>query len=176
MNWAEVGQTVFNQVVAWLPRLGASLAVLVAFWIGGVLVAGVLDRLGRSRRLDPDATLLLAQSAKWGLVAFGAVSGLGTLGVNVSAMVAGLGLTGLALSLALKEVVSNAVAGVLILLSKPFQRGDRITVTTFQGRVLEINLRYTTLESDDGRIFVPNMLLLSNVMIVRSTANGRNNA
>jgi small-conductance mechanosensitive channel len=101
-----------------------------------------------------------------GLLLFGVITALGTMGVNVSAMVAGLGLTGLALGLALKEVVSNAVAGVLILIYKPFKRGDVVAVLTFKGRTSEINLRYTTLDTPEGRVFVPNMLLLTNVMMV----------
>jgi small-conductance mechanosensitive channel len=149
-----------------LPQCGVGLVVFLAFWLAGVIAAGLIGRLGRLRRLDPDVTLLLAQSAKVGMVLFGLVSGLGTVGINVSALVAGLGLTGLALGLALKEVVSNAIAGVLILVYKPFKRGDTVAVLTFQGRASEVNLRYTTLEADVGRVFVPNMMLLTNVVVV----------
>jgi len=149
-----------------LPQCAGGLAVFLAFWLAGVIAAGLIRRLGRSRHLDPDVTLLLAQSAKVGLVLVGLVSGMGTLGINVSAMVAGLGLTGLALGLALKEVVSNAIAGVLILVYKPFKRGDMVAVLTFQGRAAEVNLRYTTLETNGGRVFVPNMMLLTNVVAV----------
>jgi small-conductance mechanosensitive channel len=141
-------------------------AVFLAFWLAAVLAAGAIGRLGRSRRVDPDVVGLLAQSSKVGLLLFGAITALGTLGVNVSAMVAGLGLTGLALGLALKEVVSNAIAGVLILIYKPFKRGDVVAVLAFKGRASEINLRYTTLDTPEGRVFVPNTLLLTNVMTV----------
>jgi small conductance mechanosensitive channel len=149
-----------------LPKCAAGLAVFVAFWLAAVVASGLIRRLGLSRRVDPDVTQLLAQSAKVGLVLFGLVSGLGTVGVNVSALVAGLGLTGLAIGLALKEVVSNAIAGALILVYKPFRRGDTVAVLTFQGRALEVNLRYTTLEAGGGRVFVPNMMLLTNVVAV----------
>ena len=161
-TWTEM----YNDAVKLLPKCGAGLAVFLAFWLAGVIAAGLIGRLGRSRRLDPDVTLLLAQSAKLGLVLFGLISGLGTAGINVSALVAGLGLTGLALGLALKEVVSNAIAGVLILVYKPFKRGDTVAVLTFQGRASEVNLRYTTLEAGGGRVFVPNMMLLTNVVVV----------
>jgi small-conductance mechanosensitive channel len=163
---AETWAKMLEDAVKLLPKCGAGLAVFLAFWLAGVIAAGLIDRLGRSRRVDPDVTLLLAQSAKVGLVLFGLISGLGTMGINVSALVAGLGLTGLALGLALKEVVSNAIAGVLILVYKPFKRGDTVGVLTFQGRAAEVNLRYTTLETGGGRVFVPNMMLLTNVVVV----------
>ncbi len=161
-TWTEM----YHDAVKLLPKCGVGLAVFLAFWLAGVIAASLIGRLGRSRRLDPDVTLLLAQSAKVGLVLIGLISGLGTMDVNVSALVAGLGLTGLALGLALKDVVSNAIAGVLILVYKPFKRGDTVAVLTFQGRASEVNLRYTTLEADGGRVFVPNMMLLTNVMVV----------
>jgi small-conductance mechanosensitive channel len=167
---AETWKSMFNDVVGLLPRFGAGLAVFLAFWLGAVLAAAAIARLGRSRRVDPDVVGLLAQSSKVGFLLFGAITALGTLGINVAAMVAGLGLGGLALGLALKEVVSNALAGVLILIYKPFKRGDVITVLTFQGRASEIDLRYTTLDTGNGRVFVPNMLLLTNVMVVGPAA------
>ena len=88
------------------------------------------------------------------------------VGVNVSALVAGLGLTGLAIGIALKDVVSNAIAGIMILIYKPFQRNDRIVVTGLEGTVVQIDLRFTTLETADRRILIPNSNLLTNSIIV----------
>lgn len=166
--------SMLHEMVGWLPKLGASCAVFIGFWIGGMVAAKLIDRLGRSRRLDADLTLFLRQSSKISLLVFGAISALGTLGVNVSAVVAGLGLTGLALGLALKEVVSNAVAGVMLILYKPFNRGDVVKVLDFQGRALEVNLRYTLLETSDGRVYVPNMMLVTNVVLVGAADLGAN--
>jgi len=89
-------------------------------------------------------------------------------------MVAGLGLTGLALGLALKEIVSNALAGVLILIYKPFKRGDAIGVLAFRGAVVEVNLRYTTIESKTSRVFIPNTLLLTNAVELTSVGKEPN--
>ena len=81
--------------------------------------------------------------------------------VDVTALVAGLGLTGFALGFALKDLISNLLAGVLLLLYRPFQRGDHIDVAGFSGFVREIDLRYTTLEEEEKIYLVPNSLLLS---------------
>jgi small-conductance mechanosensitive channel len=96
---------------------------------------------------------------------------MGTLGVNVGAMIAGLGLVGFALGFALKDLLSNFLAGLLILIYNPFVRGDRITVSGNEGQVIEINLRYTVLQEQDKRALIPNSILFSNpVIVLRQTA------
>lgn len=146
-----------------LPRAGAALLTFLAFWAAARAADALLRRFGRARRLDPDLTALLGRAARATLVAFGAVTALGTLGLDVRALVAGLGLTGFALGFALRDIISNTLAGVLILLHKPFQRGDRISVAGAEGVVSEIDLRYTTLVVDAGtRVLVPNSTLFTN--------------
>ena len=54
----------------------------------------------------------------------------------------------------------------MILIYKPFHRHDRITVTALEGTVVQIDLRYTTLETADRRILIPNANLLTNSIIV----------
>ncbi len=164
------GDYLRTHLLAVAPRVGAGLLVFVAFWAGGVVLERLIRRVGRARRVDPDVSGLLARSAKIGMLLFGAVSGLGTLGINVTAMVAGLGLTGIALGLALKEIVSNALAGVLLLVYKPFKREDLIKVLDFEGRVGEVDLRYTLLEGTGERVFVPNTLLLTSAVRVKVEA------
>lgn len=105
-----------------------------------------------------------------GVWVFGIMTALGTLGVDVSALVAGLGLTGFALGFALKDVISNALSGILILVYQPFRKGSVINVTGSEGMVVEINLRYTVLQGDDKLSFVPNATLFTNtVVVVKST-------
>ncbi len=165
----EASEAVWGQAMLYLPRLGAGLAVFLTFWVAGVAIRRLVHRVGEVRKIDPDVVALLANSAKIGMLLFGAISGLGTLGINVTAMVAGLGLTGIALGLALKEIISNALAGMLLLVYKPFKRNDEIAVLALRGRVLEVNLRYTLLESGAERVFIPNTLLLTNAVGVAKT-------
>ncbi|PCI37618.1 MAG: hypothetical protein COB53_05925 [Elusimicrobia bacterium] len=88
------------------------------------------------------------------------------MGINVGALVTGLGLTGFALGFALKDALSNLLAGAMILIYRPFQHGDRIKVKTFEGKVVEIDLRYTTLKGDAAQYLVPNSLMLSNPITI----------
>ncbi len=155
-------------LLAWLPRLGLGLAVAAAFWLAGVAARGALLRVAARMEAGRDAVVrLLGRVAHLGLVLVGAVSGLGTLGVDVGALVAGLGLTGFAVGFALRDALSNLLAGVLILLYQPFRCGDRIQVAGKEGVVRWIDLRYTTLEDEGGRVLVPNGVLLTQTVRVR---------
>ncbi len=156
----------WDDVLGFLPRLGTSAAVFAGFWIGGGVACRVIRRLGETQSIDDSLTSLLGRVAKIGLLLFGAITALGTLGVDVTALVAGLGLTGFALGFALKDIVSNVLAGILVIIYKPFEPGDTIAIGADQGKVLEINLRYTVLESGEKRVFVPNSLVFSKPVVV----------
>ena len=58
-------------------------------------------------------------------------------------------------------MLSNFISGILIFIYEPFQLGDTITVDGKKGRVVDINLRYVTLESEEVRILLPNSLSVS---------------
>jgi small-conductance mechanosensitive channel len=155
------------RVLVELPRILTSIVLVLLFWIGARIARAVVLRMGTNRRVNADAVHILADGLKWTVLTIGLITGLGTVGVDVSALIAGLGLTGLALGIALKDVVSNSIAGIMILIYKPFQRHDRITITGLEGTVVQIDLRYTTLETVEQRILIPNANLLTNSIIVR---------
>jgi small conductance mechanosensitive channel len=150
-------------ILGLVPTLVGALAVFVGFLVAAALAARTVTRLGRLRALDEDLTSVLARAARLTLVTFGVVTAVGTLGVDVKALVAGLGLTGFALGFALKDIISNTLAGILILLYKPFHRGDRVEVLGSEGMVESIDMRYTRLLAKDGsRVLVPNANLFTN--------------
>ena len=144
----------------------SGLVVFAIFWLAAVVVSRIGVRVGKARHIDKALIRLFEPACRISLILFGAVTGLGTAGVDVTALVAGLGLTGFALGFALKDTISNLLAGILIIIYKPFRSGDHIKVTAFEGTVAEIDLRYTVLEADDQRIFVPNSILFTNAIAV----------
>ena len=153
------------QVAAWAPNIGVAIIVFAGFWLAGVAGRRVILRV--ASRTDPNLNFVLRMAARvvsTALLLFGAVTALGTMGVNVSALVAGLGLTGFALGFAMKDILSNLMSGVLILLYRPFSINDHITVTGLEGLVTEIDLRYTRLEKGDRIYLIPNSLLITNTI------------
>ena len=163
---AETWENLKNQALLLLPRLGTALAILFVFWLLARGVSRVVERLTNARRLDPDITMFLGRAVRIVLFLFGLVTVLGTLGLDVTALVAGLGLTTFAIGFALKDILSNAVAGILVLLYRPFRVGDRVNVKSLEGTVVEINLRYTVLEGDGKKILIPSSLLFSEPVTV----------
>ncbi len=153
-----------------LPGIFAGLVVIVVFLIAAVTTRKLLRRL--SARIEPDKRPLVelaAETLRYVVIAVGLIMGLGTMGVDVSALIAGLGLTGFALGFTLRDAVSNLIAGVLILLYQPFGYGDKITVGGNKGTVIGINFRYTVLEADgEAVVHVPNSTMFSNSVKVEA--------
>ena len=104
---------------------------------------------------------LLAKIVYISLVIIGIISGLGTTGVNIMPLITGLGLTGFALGFAFKDFLSNILAGIMIIIHRPFILGDEITVSGLSGKIVNIDLRYTALSSDDKIYLIPNTTLLT---------------
>ena len=93
----------------------------------------------------------------------GIIIGLDNIGFDITAMIAGLGIGGLALALAAQDSVKNIFAGIMIFLDKPFRIKDRIQVDGFDGIVEDVGLRSTRLRTLEGRIVtIPNSRFTDN--------------
>ena len=145
-----------------IPRMLAALAVLGVFWAIAAGLRAVLRVL--FRRIISDLTVenLLKQIAYYLVWAIGILVAADALGFEPETVVTGLGLTGLALGFALKDIISNFVSGILILALRPFQIGDEIVVGETEGSVQRIRLRATEIKTYDGRlVLVPNAELFT---------------
>ncbi len=165
----EVSRHWSDQAIALAPRIFAGLLVFLVFWWLARLARWFMRRLMKKRGPEGAAVLELAQSA--GAIALfflGVITALGTMGVNISALVATLGLSGFALGFALKDALASLLAGCLILLYRPFRCGDMVTISgNGQGRVSEINLRYTVLQDKGQRYLVPNSVIYTTTLCVQ---------
>ena len=96
----------------------------------------------------------------------GLIIGLDNIGFDITAMIAGLGIGGLALALAAQDSVKNIFAGVMIFLDKPFKLKDRIQISGFDGTVEEVGIRSTRIRTLEGRIVtIPNCTFTDNSVI-----------
>lgn len=159
-------QTLTNEASLWLPRLAVFIVICIIFVVLARISRGIINNSSRRLGLDRDIVLLLARTSNVAIAIVGLITALGTLGINVSALVAGLGLTGFAFGFALKDSVSNLLSGVLILLYRPFKTGDRISLSGYEGNVISIDLRYTELDSDGNRVLIPNSKLFTDPITV----------
>jgi small-conductance mechanosensitive channel len=142
----------------------------VAVWIGLLLTrhaqAAVRRMVRRARPGDQQVLeALFTRVVQVGGIVLIVVLALAFLGVNVSALVASLGLTSLALGFALKDVIEQTVAGTLLLLIRPFNIGDVIELDGVEGVVTNVGLRTTELRSADGvHVLIPNNKVYQSVI------------
>ena len=149
-------------------------------FVGDLLTALESEVLARSRTsLDKTALPMINKAVRFVIVALGVVLALSEMGINVAPMLAGAGVMGLALSLAAKDTLSNLIAGVLLIVDRPFQVGDRIELwmapneTGSWGDVIEIGLRATKIRNPDNLVVVvPNNQIMQRD-IVNYTMSGQ---
>ena len=179
-----VAWAVWRLVNIWSIPNEAGTAPLVANWVLAIwvgllflplsrFIGDVLDLVeGRvvargETTLDETAFPLINRTVRFIVLALGVVLALDLLGLNIAPLLAGAGVMGLALSLAAKDTLSNLIAGVLLIMDRPFKVGDRIELWTAPnetgtwGDVIEIGLRATKIRNPDNLvIIVPNSLIM----------------
>lgn len=136
--------------------LTAFLFILVGLYIAR-LISRLIVRGLRYRKVDAEPTLLLSRIVQWAIIVGVILFSAQQVGVNVTAILAGLGILGFTLGFALQDVSKNFIAGLLLLLQQPFKLGDTIQVSGFSGTIIDINLRDTEIRTMDGlRVRIPN--------------------
>ena len=144
---------------------GVAIIALGVFggWILKLRLRRFLDSIGRESGLE----LFLVDLLYYAVVIGASLSGLSTMGANLGPLIAGLGLGGFALGFALKDSLSNLIAGVLILLFRPFSVADNLAVAGCEGVVREINMRYTVLTNETETQMVPNSVIFTNPLRIK---------
>ena len=100
---------------------------------------------------------ILRKGLRSGIWIFGLIMALNNAGYDVGALIAGVGIGGLALAMAAKDFVSNMFGGITVFVDQPFKVGDRIQISGYDGTIEEIGLRSTRLRTLAGRIvIIPN--------------------
>ena len=167
-DWSEA-------IISSLPNLLVALVVLILFLLAGKLTQkAVRSTLNRTRMHLPLAKFL-SGTANFAIVLFGIFVALGILGLDktVTSLLAGVGIVGLALGFAFQEIASNFIAGIILLLRRPFRLGDLVEIGDQMGLVADVNLRTTILTLLTGpAVRVPNSSVL-NSPIINYTVNGR---
>jgi small conductance mechanosensitive channel len=156
-NLENILKTWWESFINNLPSIVAGilifiLSIYLSRWLVRV-VKRVLDR----RNTDPELALLIGRLTRWTVIGLGFVLALQQAGVNVTAILTGLGIVGFTIGFALQDISSNFMAGILLLFQQPFDLGDTIEVQGYTGTVLDIDLRATEMLTVDGlRVMIPN--------------------
>jgi small conductance mechanosensitive channel len=157
-----------------LPNVLAAVVFLVATVVVARLVRRGVEAGLRRTSTEAYVHLLVAKLAYLGVVVLGLVVALSILGVNLGVLVGSLSLVTVAVGFALQDILSNFVAGIVLLLEHPFTKGDLIVTSDAQGTVEDIRVRATRLRTLDGQqVVVPNKLLFTGVLTNASATAGR---
>ena len=163
-----VNEQLFNELLVLLPKIIFSICIFIAFWLCGMVFKILVMRMMNKKHSHANISSVLAGIVKNIMLILGLITALGTLGVNISAIVAGLGLTGFALGFAFKDMLSNFISGILIFIYEPFKLGDIIEVEGKTGKVIDINLRYVTIIAEEQKVLIPNSISVSKVIAVKN--------
>lgn len=160
-------------IYLYLPKAFLVIVILIATLLITKYIQRPLVSLEQRGGVPPELTILINKIIKTIIYLIGIVTILAELGVNISTLLASLGIGGLALSFALKDALTNIISGIIIIAYRPFMIGDKISLkgassgSVFEGKVTDINFRYVTIEAEDSIILVPNSTAVSTPVIVK---------
>ncbi len=155
-----------------ISTLTIALAVGVFFlgYFANKLSNFMVERAVKRRGGDPHAAVTGKKLTSYLIYPLTLLGVLGVFGFPLSALGAAVGLIGLGISFALKDMIANFFSGVLILATRPFKVGDQISVGDEAGTVRDIRIRATDVKTYDGRkVIVPNSKLYNDT-VVNNTA------
>jgi small conductance mechanosensitive channel len=136
------------------------IGVIIARWIGKFI-----HRWLRSKAYDEPLSNLVVKVIKLLIIAFIGIMALGQMGIQITPLIAGIGVAGVGVSLAMQGLLGNLVAGLTIIFSKPFTIGEYIELLGVYGQVTDISLFSTTLlHTDNSRVIVPNRKIVGEIL------------
>ncbi|MFW9262823.1 mechanosensitive ion channel protein MscS [Nostoc sp. KVJ20] len=173
--WDKV-QSMINGFIALVPNIVLGLIVFIFFLFIASRIKALVKRLTRNRRSARNLGLVLGRLAQGVTVLIGLFIALSIVIPTFRAgdLVQLLGISGVAIGFAFRDILQNFLAGILILLTEPFQIDDQIVFKGFEGTVENIETRATTIRTYDGRrIVIPNSELFINSVTVNTAFDNR---
>jgi small conductance mechanosensitive channel len=159
-----------------LPYLVLAVLVYALFHIAARLARRAIRHFTRQRRHHQNVGLVLGRLAEGGLILIGVLVALvvAVPSFKPGQLIQILGISGVAIGFAFRDILQNFLAGLLILLTEPFQLGDQIIVSGYEGTVEEIETRATLIRTYDGRrVVIPNSDLFTQSVTVNTAFSVR---
>ena len=157
-DWISTG-------VKMLPNFLVAVLVLVLFVLLGKLLKKIFNKVFQKITDNKSLQSLLSSILYIAVVSIGTFIALSILQLDgaVTSLLAGAGVIGLALGFAFQDIASNFIAGTMMSIRKPFKIGDLIKTNDFFGKVTNIHLRTTTIQTMQGQIImIPNASVFKN--------------
>ena len=165
-NQLSQGQELWDKVITWIAEKGLSFAIsliaaIVIFALGALAIRLIVSFIGKAVEKGGKQNTLFGNFVRnvtskvcWAVLI---VVVLGRLGVDVTPIIAGLGVTGFILGFAFQESLGNLASGLMIAINEPFKIGDYVVIAGLEGVVQKVDMMATTLATGDNKkIVIPN--------------------
>lgn len=161
----QIRASVLDMAIRFGPKVVVAILILCAGYMVGRWVGRVLERLLVRLNLEAPVRSLLVRIAQLCVLAIFAIMALQNLGIELLPLIAGLGVAGAGVALAMQGILGNIVAGLSIIFTRPFHVGDYISIAKEEGEVLDISLFSTTLgHTDLSRVVIPNRKIVGEIL------------
>ena len=158
-------QKVVDLGIEFGPRLFVALLIMLAGFFVARWIGEIFQRWLGKIELEPPVRLLLLRVVRLVVFALFFILALQNLGVQLLPLIAGLGVAGAGVALAMQGVLGNLAAGLLIIFTKPFRVGEYVAMAGVEGRVETIELFCTKLSHTDlSTVVVPNRKIVGEIM------------
>ena len=161
----QIRTTVIDLALKFGPKLLAALVILTIGYLVGRQISRWLERALMHLEMEPPVRSLIVRIARVVVSLLFVIMAMQNLGVELLPLVAGLGVAGAGIALAMQGLLSNLFAGLTIIFTKPFRIGEYIGIVGEEGKVETITLFQTTLSHPDrSRIVIPNRKIVGEIL------------
>lgn len=161
----QVRASALDMAVRFGPKLFVALIIIAAGYMVGRWVGRFLDSLLLRLNLEAPVRSLLVRATRVLIVGMFVIMALQNLGVELLPLVAGLGVAGAGVALAMQGILGNVAAGLTIIFTRPFHVGDYISIANEEGEILDISLFSTTLgHTDHSMVVIPNRKIVGEIL------------
>ena len=161
----HVKRTIIDLAIQFGPKVLVAVAIVVLGIFAGRWAGRIIDGGLRKFNLEPPVRQLLVRIVRIFVLGLFAIMALQNLGVELLPLIAGLGVVGAGIALAMQGVLGNMVAGLTIIFTRPFRVGEYISIVGEEGQVENISLFSTVLSHPDlSQVIIPNRKIVGEVL------------
>jgi small conductance mechanosensitive channel len=157
--------TIINFLTLYGFQVAGALVILAVGWVVARWIGSLTQRWLEKQQLEPPIRTLIVRVTKLLVFALAVVLALDKFGVQIAPLIAGIGVAGVGVGLALQGVLGNLMAGLTIIFTKPYRIGEYIDIAGEYGQVTSIELFTTTLtHADRSHVIIPNRKIVGEIL------------
>lgn len=161
--------TSFSDLIPLLIKIIVASIIMMFVTLFANKISTLIQEVCNRNQIDTHTSRIMSKIFRYIILILGAATALQNIGVEVATGIFTLfGVTGIVLSYGMKDIVANFIASVLIIGYKQIKIDDYIEINHLQGRVVDINFRYTTLHYENKTILIPNIVIYTTAVAIKN--------